>query len=350
MFRLLICWKLTLIHKYIAPDTKRHSTPLDIDCDFTSALNLCSSVISPQSTASQIYSYLNFYDNYIDIFTKDLVNGYVRILEKRRATDEESVGIFLESTLEMISVICAQYLFDNSIKFDYIKESVPQLPGWSRYGTKNSYESDTSGSNESKGSNGSYAYGQTKDHGYMKLYDFISAESESVEPNDDDRLSTFCRISSNGLSYGYHEWSVKIMKCAGAVRQEMGVVSNPDLEEYEILSFENGIKNAFAFGARAIYGYKQRLKDDKKSAFYNYYASIDDDREARCYKKLSKIKQQRWKKGDIIKVCLNLRQNNITFYLNGRKVRKTISLQKGKVYYPVIAYTGDCEYRVMEFM
>ena len=178
------------------------------------------SVISPKSTPNQIYSYLNFYDNHVDLFTKDLVNGYIRILDSRRATNEDSVGTQICTVLEIISIICAQYLFDNEIKFDYTKQSIPPPPG-------------------------GWGLGNGGNH---KLYDFTSTDSERVNGYDHG-LATICKISSNGLKYGYHEWSIKITKCQSAIRQEIGVISNPDFDEYDIPTFEHGIKNTFEFGA-----------------------------------------------------------------------------------------------------
>ena len=163
------------------------------------------------------------------------------------------------------------------------------------------------------------------------------------------------RMSSNGLcSYngnlGYHEFSVKILKSDVQTQnsecfQEIGVIS--DLKSAKNVQFKNGIQRAFALGSRSIFGTKST-----RAKYFNYYTSIDDNNTTRCYKNLSKTsreKPKQWQTDDVIRVCVNLKKYNIKFYLNGKQVRKTLSLQQNKTYYPVIAFTGDCQYELIDF-
>ena len=119
--------------------------------------------------------------------------------------------------------------------------------------------------------------------------------------------------SSNGFIYGIHEWSIKILKC-DVYRQEIGVIENNDLNE--IAMKPDGVGGISEFGARAIYG-------NELSSGAHYYASYNSNDYCRCKKRIAcKIG---WCTGDNITVILNLRKGHIQFYLNGKKVRKTIS-------------------------
>jgi len=106
---------------------------------------------------------------------------------------------------------------------------------------------------------------------------------------------------------------------------------------HNIQTLKGGIKDTTEFGARAIYGNKGNC---------NYYASINDNMSVRYFKNIPSSIAHKWCKGDIITVCLNLRCGNINFYFNGKKVTKTMSIQKNKVYYPVVSFSGDCQYEL----
>jgi len=56
---------------------------------------------------------------------------------------------------------------------------------------------------------------------------------------------------------------------------------------------------------------------------------------------------QSWTSGDVIKVCLDLDRNRVTYYLNDKRVRKSVSLQVGKRYFPIISFVGNCRYSIM---
>eukprot|EP01084_Bolivina_argentea_P152028 265263_1 len=151
-------------------------------------------------------------------------------------------------------------------------------------------------------------------------------------------------LCSNGFdkNSGCHEWSIQIVKC-GDGRQEFGVISNFNKN---IQMKEYGILDTALFGARCVYGYNKLNR--RRNNFY--YASYNSNNNMRCNKDLSQlnIHQMKWKSGDIIKICLDLTKGMCKFFLNGQKVRKTISIEKNNIYYPIILYSGDCEYKVIE--
>eukprot|EP01083_Nonionella_stella_P049048 130822_1 len=146
--------------------------------------------------------------------------------------------------------------------------------------------------------------------------------------------------SSNAFDTGYHEWSVKIIKC-DSFRQEIGVVSNmnPNIQT----KTNGGICGTPEFCARAVYGYHK----EKSGSFY--YTAFNANNSLRINKNLSSlhIHPHEWRAGDVIKVCLNLDKGNIKFYYNGQKVRRTISVQRNVMYYPIVCYEGHCEYKVL---
>ena len=123
-------------------------------------------------------------------------------------------------------------------------------------------------------------------------------------------------------------------------RQEIGVIENIDHAQNFIIN-EKGIGAMNDFGARAIYGNEMRSQQ-------HYYASYNgQDGQQRCKKQINN--RIGWCSGDVIKTVLNLRVGNIQFFMNGVKVRKKCSVQKGKTYYPIIAFEGLCEYELVNF-
>ena len=165
-----------------------------------------------------------------------------------------------------------------------------------------------------------------------------------------NQSASICLLSSQCLSSGHYEWSFKVIKCS-IYRQEIGVISNA--YNFKHLC-NNSITNATELGARAIYC----TESASQSA---YYASYNNNATQRCYKDLSSWsndknnknnknnnqKMNEWKQGDIIKVYLDLDRWNIKFYLNDKKVRKAISVEPYKKYYPVISFIGDCKYQLL---
>ena len=144
-------------------------------------------------------------------------------------------------------------------------------------------------------------------------------------------------ISSDGLSEGVHEWMVEIMN-GDIYQQEIGVIGrNPG---YHVDIDINGIKDTNEFGARAVYG-NESLTDSV------YYGSWNSSGKQRCYRDLRDKHHIGWSSGDVIKVCLDLNSWKIKFWLNGVRVRKSISLQHGRTYYPVIGFSGNCIYSIV---
>jgi len=146
-------------------------------------------------------------------------------------------------------------------------------------------------------------------------------------------------LASSGFSEGFHQWSLKILQC-DIYRQEMGVIGTNNIK-YKRVDV-NGIIASSAFGARAVYG-NELLTDSL------YYASFDEDNNQRCFKDLSKSSKIGWCTGDVIKVSLDLKKWKVKFYRNNHKVRKTISLQPNRVYYPIFAFSGHCRYELLDF-
>jgi len=132
-------------------------------------------------------------------------------------------------------------------------------------------------------------------------------------------------ISSTGFSSGIHEWTITVDGADGQL-QEIGVISNGDIDEFE---FERGV-----FGARAIYGCELSSKTSQ-------YASLNADRSVRCQKVL---RGKHYQCGDQITVRLDADKGTIRFSLNGSKVRKVMSLERATTYYPFIAHSGYCAY------
>ena len=144
-------------------------------------------------------------------------------------------------------------------------------------------------------------------------------------------------ISSKGISKGIFEWKVKIMRC-DIYQQEIGVIGCNLNSEIDINS--NGIKGTKEFGARAVYG--NELWTDSV-----YYGSWNSNGKKRCYRDLRDKHHIGWCSGDVIKVKLDLDSWKIKFWLNDVRVRKSISLEAGKTYYPAIGFSGHCVYTIV---
>eukprot|EP01084_Bolivina_argentea_P070870 128863_1 len=142
-------------------------------------------------------------------------------------------------------------------------------------------------------------------------------------------------MSSNGFCYGYHEWSLKIIN-SSIRRHEIGIVSilNPytTIGSRSLDGHDMSICDMDEFGARTVYG---------TDCTTFYYASYNENNFERCYKQLDKYHRYTYlNEGDIVKIVLDLYKGNVTFYLNNKKIGKTIKIQKNKVYYPITTYFG----------
>eukprot|EP01083_Nonionella_stella_P091354 255411_1 len=143
-------------------------------------------------------------------------------------------------------------------------------------------------------------------------------------------------LSPKGYNGGCHEWSIEILN-SNDVKHEVGIVSNFD---QNIAVNALGICDTPLFGSRVVYGYNE---------LRFFYASYNEDNSKRIEKDLSKlhVHKKRWSAGDVIRICLDLDKGKVKFYLNGKQVRKTISVEKNKTYYPIIMYgDGECEYKL----
>eukprot|EP01084_Bolivina_argentea_P285993 490536_1 len=139
-------------------------------------------------------------------------------------------------------------------------------------------------------------------------------------------------LCSNGWNIGQHEWIFKILQCDNN-RQEIGIISISDIKDLKMN--RKGIRYTKSFGARALYGSSANVL-----SITSYYASYNNDGTERCYKDLNGNDKILWSIGDVIKVCINLDQYRIKFYVNDVKIRKTLSLEMGYTYYPIVMFYG----------
>lgn len=131
-------------------------------------------------------------------------------------------------------------------------------------------------------------------------------------------------LFSKGLQRGFHRFSLEIVRC-DVESQRIGVASSCSEQ----------------FGAHAVYG-------NEMATGSSYYASCNDNGAQRCFRNLSNSAPNRnWCTGDVVTVCLDLTHYRIKFLLNGRRVGKTMSLQKQKVYYPMLSFAGNCHYKLL---
>eukprot|EP01084_Bolivina_argentea_P286850 492140_1 len=146
-------------------------------------------------------------------------------------------------------------------------------------------------------------------------------------------------LSSRGWNSGIHEWSFKILAC-DIYRHEVGIVSVSDIQNIKIN--KHGIRTTNCFQARAVYG-------SESGSNLSYYASYNADGKSRCYKDLSRISETKWKKGDVITISLDLNKHKVKYYKQGKKVRKTLSLEANNTYYPIIAFSGHFRCKLLSF-
>merc|ERR1719242_474416 len=141
-------------------------------------------------------------------------------------------------------------------------------------------------------------------------------------------------VSSNPLRRGVYKWTLEIMRSDVEI-QELGVCTNADIKGIDI--DDDGVSNTVALGARGVYGSELATNS-------LWYASFNKDGARRCHKDLTPYYQIGWTAKDQIKVVLNMDKWRIKFYLNGKKVRKVLSLQANQTYYPFVSFGGKCQY------
>merc|ERR1712087_82734 len=143
-----------------------------------------------------------------------------------------------------------------------------------------------------------------------------------------DEEEEHCLVGNISFSEGVHEFEIQIMSC-DVYKQEVGIVSFDDNHE---------------FGAKAIYS--SELATDEV-----FYASYDSDGKQRCRKSLvgKTMHNICWTESDTITVKLDCDKNKIKWLLNGQKVRKSLSLEAGNVWFPYVSYVGRCQYSLTNF-
>jgi len=224
-------------------------------------------------------------------------------------------------------------------------------------GTLSDSEFDYSGSSRSHPINRSTFSSRSTHSSNSPIFNFPSIRPRcptlSAPPRPKTFASTFkteqcgrnseCLISTKAFSAGYHEWSIKIKEC-GFGMQEIGIITRCDTDK--VLVDADGdvtIGNNLYFGARAVYGCCSRANRP-------YYASFNQDNSSRCSRQLlcqSVGARHKWVRGDIVTVCVDMDLFKVKFVKNGKAVRKSMSLQRGRSYYPCIAFVGRCRYDVV---
>ena len=148
----------------------------------------------------------------------------------------------------------------------------------------------------------------------------------------------FSLIQSEGLKCGVHEWSIKLLN-SDIFLQEIGVIGVCELGD--IVIHKNGLKSTHKCGARALFG--SELRTDSM-----YCGSYDGrKRRQRCFRELSNVRRIGWVIEDVIGVYLDLENYFIRFTLNGKVVSKRMSVEPKQTYYPVICFSGNCQYELL---
>merc|ERR1712032_267921 len=114
---------------------------------------------------------------------------------------------------------------------------------------------------------------------------------------------------------------------------EVGVISNKHFIPDLTIS-DNGVTGTAKCGARAVYG--SELGTDQQ-----WYTAFNEDGRRRCYKDLVDYHRIGWTSKDKITIALDLDRFRIKFYHNSYQVRKVLSLQSGRHYYPFISFESN---------
>jgi len=146
-------------------------------------------------------------------------------------------------------------------------------------------------------------------------------------------------LSSRGLSSGIHEWNIEI-KRSDSDLQEIGVIGTSDIDRIPVS--EGGILDTAGFKARASYG-------SQRSSGALFYGSYNANGKKRCHRDLRPYFEGGFAVEDVITVSLDLDVWRIKYLLNGEAVRYAMSLERKKTYWPVICFSGQCEYELIRF-
>jgi len=143
-------------------------------------------------------------------------------------------------------------------------------------------------------------------------------------------------VSSKALGPGKHEWTMEIAHC-DVDTLEIGVCGVNEIDDISI--DDGGVSQTNALGARGVYG-SELLSDSI------WYGSYNSNGLQRCFKDLKDQHHIGWTAKDQIKVVVDLNLWRIKFYQNGRKVRKVLSLQSRRKYYPFVSFAGNCQFQL----
>lgn len=146
-----------------------------------------------------------------------------------------------------------------------------------------------------------------------------------------DSSRGICMVDSKGLTTGYHEWNIQILK-SGPFLQQIGVINIADIQNINIS--RNGIRETKAFGVRSMIACRASPRKQM------YYCTFNEGNSSRCFRNLKPFKLPNWRSGDVIRVCLDLNHWRIRYKVNGQKIGKVMSLVRDKRYFPVIYARG----------
>jgi len=145
-------------------------------------------------------------------------------------------------------------------------------------------------------------------------------------------------LSSKPLRKGVYSWSLEILRCDVDLH-EMGVIGTSDIDSIPVS--DDGAMYTPGFKSRAIYGSDM----NSGSLFYGSWNANDTKR---CHRDLTQYFNVGWTVGDMITVEVDLNRWRVKFMLNGKPVRYMMSLEPRKVYYPMICFSGNCQYYMVE--
>jgi len=158
----------------------------------------------------------------------------------------------------------------------------------------------------------------------------VQFDKVTVTPSNDKNVL----MSSKGLTSGEHEWTIEILR-TDVNLQEIGVIGVGDIDHIPVSDF--GAFDTVAFQSRALYGCGL-------AADVLFYGSLNADNKPRCTRDLTPFFKRGWTVGTLITVKLNLNTFRIKFMINGKAVKCTMSLEPNKEYWPIICFSGNCQY------
>jgi len=197
------------------------------------------------------------------------------------------------------------------------------------------------------GAKGTESLHQLFAHSLLKKQFIHRFLDQSNSKNSAARFDSVAVTASNGkivmidskppITDGHYEWKVLILK-SDVEAQEFGVVAVSDISSIEVAN--GGVRATPGFGARSVYG-------SELSSGSVYYGSFNENGKKRCDRDLSEWYIIGWCAGDVITVRIDVNKMKIRYLLNDKPVRHCMTLQPGKSYYPMISFSGDCQYALL---